>query len=290
MNMTVIDQSEQDGCVHQRFVVMLTGQSPADALGTVEPDTNLLHEAARKGAVWVKPRKPNGQMGKLVRLRDLNESVRDGSELFANLNRSVLDTEVESPTLIDAHPNYSFWFKPRGVLSQGSKWGDHTAMSYLVADDCDRPAHIVHRLDKDACGIMVIAHTRPAVRELTAMFAKRNVIKRYQVEVSGVWDAALPLYCEEPLDEKNARTCVEAAVSDETHTRTRLSIRLYTGRKHQIRRHLALRDFPLVGDTRYGDKNSTDPLALMAIELEFTCPFSEKLVSCKVPESLQLAL
>ena len=285
--MSVIDQPKRSESVRQCDVVVQIGQTPAQALATVEPDAKLLHDAAAKGAVWIKPRKPNGQMGKLVRLRELHSQVLDGSELFANLNGAVLAESVTAPTLIDAHPNYSFWFKPRGVLSQGSKWGDHTAMPYLVAEASDRTAHLVHRLDRDACGLMVVAHTRPAVRELTALFATRNVIKRYDIIVSGSWAAETPYDCKEPLDEKPSRTCIENAVVAATMNRSHLSIRLYTGRKHQIRRHLALQGFAVVGDTRYGDKASKEPLALMSTELEFTCPFSQKRVHCKVPKTLR---
>ena len=285
--MSASDPYERSESVRQCCVVVEFGQSPADALMTVEPDIAFLQDAAIKGAVWLKPRKPNGQMGKLVRLRDLHQSVLDGSELFANLNEAVLAVDVESPTLIETHPNYSFWFKPRGVLSQGSKWGDHTAMSYLVADASSRSTHLVHRLDRDACGLMVMAHTRPAVRELTALFATRNVIKRYQVRVEGIWDAKLPHFCENSLDEKPSRTCVEAAVVNNDTQRSSLSIRLYTGRKHQIRRHLALMGLPVVGDKRYGAKTCKASLALMSTEIEFECPFSHQHVRCEVPASMR---
>ena len=285
--MTVIDQTERSEDVRQRYVVLQPGQSPLEALSAVEPDTGLLEQAASKGAVWIKPEKPNGQMGKRVRLRDLNEAVLSGSELIANLNESVLGLEVDGPTLIDTHPNYSFWFKPRGVLSQGSKWGDHTAMCYLVAARTSRTTHLVHRLDRDACGIMVMAHTRPAVRELTALFATRDVIKRYEVVVEGVLSKTLPHFCEQPLDDKPARTCIEALTPQSDAGKSRVSIRLYGGRKHQIRRHLAMLDLPVVGDRRYGEKPSVEPLALMATEIEFTCPFSKQPVHCTVPAHLR---
>lgn len=273
--------------VRQRFLVLHSGQSPADALATMEPDGALMEQAARKGAVWVKRRKPNGQMAKLTRLRDLTSDVLDGSELFANINPNVLAATVEKPTLLEQHKNYSFWFKPRGVLSQGSKWGDHTAISELVANQLKRTTHLVHRLDRNACGIMVVAHTRPAVKELTALFAKRQVVKRYEAVVAGQWLATVPHRCEDSIDERRAFTEIESAEYVSLSDHSKLSVRLHTGRKHQIRRHLAAMNYPILGDKRYGDEDSEMELALMATELAFDCPFSNQSIQCFVPESMR---
>ena len=274
----------------QRVLVIHSGQSPAEALATVESDAVLMKQAAKKGAVWVKRRKPNGQMAKLTRLRDLQDDVLDGSELFANINPDVLAATVDQPTLLEEQKNYSFWYKPRGVLSQGSKWGDHTAMPELVADELKKTTHLVHRLDRNACGVMVLAHTRPAVRELTALFAKRKILKRYRVVVRGEWGETVPYRCDAPIDERTALTEIESANYLSSEDRSVLSVQLHTGRKHQIRRHLAAMRYPVLGDKRYGDKESKLSLALMAIELAFTCPFSNQSIQCQVPEKLQSAL
>jgi len=285
--MTEIDTDPAVDSTRQRFVVLAVGQSPADALATVESDVNLMVDAASKGAVWVKRRKPNGQMAKLVRLRNLDEPVLDGSELFVNINEEVLQHKVDPPSLLQEEKNYSFWFKPRGVLSQGSKWGDHTSMPYLVNQALNRPAHLVHRLDRFACGVMVLGHTKPAVKALTAVFAKRKVIKRYQVVVDGEFNVPLPHQCSAPIDDAQALTVVESMEHLKARNQSELSIQLHTGRKHQIRRHLAELNFPVVGDKRYGNGSDQTELALMATELEFQCPFTEAHIHCVVPTTLQ---
>jgi len=260
------------------------------ALAAVEKDTALLALAATRGAVWLRRRRSNGQFAKLARIRNLDDPIIDGSELFANLNPQVLAAQCEQPTLIEQHPNYSFWFKPRGVLSQGSKWGDHTAMPSLVAAASDRVCHLVHRLDRTACGVMVIAHTRPAVRELTALFAKRRVVKRYIVQVHGQWKHALPYLMDAPLDEREAITEVLDADVNADKAISELRVRIHSGRKHQIRRHLAEAHYPVVGDSRYGEADKDVLLALMATDIEFDCPFSAQRISCQVPTSLRQLL
>jgi len=279
--------AELSSSVRQRFVVIQTGQSPADALEAVETDKTILRQAAQKGAIWVRRRRTNGQMAKLVRLRNLDEDVLDGSELFANINPDVLNKEVDAPTLIESHPNYSFWFKPRGVLSQGSKWGDHTSMPTLVEADQKRATHLVHRLDRSASGLMLLAHTRPAVKALTALFAKRQVEKRYRVVVKGDWSEALPHDIQQRLDDQKAHTEIETLLEPVAKGASTLELRIHTGRKHQIRRHLADMGFPVLGDHRYGEAKpgSDEPLALMATELKFTCPFSKKTVAVSLPDT-----
>lgn len=288
--MSEIDTGPSVDAIRQRFVVLTVGQSPAEALATVEPDADLLKQAAEKGAVWVKRRKPNGQMSKLVRLRDLQEPVLDGSELFVNFNENVLQSTVDAPTLLQEEKNYSFWFKPRGALSQGSKWGDHTSMPCLVSKALSRPVHLVHRLDRFASGVMVLAHTRPAVKALTAMFAQRKVVKRYRVVVVGEFKLTLPHRCIATIDDAKALTEIESCKYLNDANQSVLGIQLHTGRKHQIRRHLSEIGYPVVGDKRYGDLSDSSELALMATELEFQCPFSAKTIHCVVPNSFQATL
>lgn len=286
MAMSTYPENSVERSGEQHRVVLESEQSAQQALLATAVDPELLTQAAEKGAVWVKRRKPNGQLAKLVRLKELATVLPFESEVFANINTDVLKQTVNNPTLLQLHKNYSFWYKPRGVLSQGSKWGDHTAMPTLVRHQHGAPTYLVHRLDQQAQGVMVLAHTRPAVQALTALFAKQQVIKRYRVTVSGLWSHAVPFRCEAPLDEQQALTVVESFDVTDDQSQSHLSVTLHTGRKHQIRRHLAAQGHPVVGDFRYGDPGTHQPLELAATDLGFTCPFANKPVHCTVPTEL----
>ena len=70
------------------------------------------------------------------------------------------------------------------------------------------------------------------------------------------------------------------------HNKTLLDITIETGRKHQIRRHLANIGHPIVGDRVYGTKASVG-LQLLAYRLEFICPFSQQRLIAELPKAMQ---
>ncbi len=166
-----------------------------------------------------------------------------------------------------------------------------------AAGGVERPG-IVHRLDKDTSGLLLVAKTDAAHRGLTAMFARRTIEKTYLAVVwgrprppAGRIDDAIGRSRRDPT-----KMAVKAPRSREATTiyrtlellpgATMLEIDLVTGRTHQIRVHFASRRHPVIGDTRYGGspwKILRDParrtlftefsrLALHATRLKFSHP------------------
>jgi len=86
------------------------------------------------------------------------------------------------------------------------------------------------------------------------------------------------------IDGKKAKTTI--VVQEFTGNRTTLDIELHTGRKHQIRKHLSMIDYPLIGDSRYGGMKCVSGIKLLAYNLGFTCPHSKEAVVFSVPQSL----
>ena len=172
----------------------------------------------------------------------------------------------------------------------------------------ERPG-IVHRLDKDTSGLLLIAKTDAAHRGLQTMFARREIAKTYLALVwgrpqppAGRIDDAIGRSRRDPT-----KMTVRAPHSREATTiyrtiqslpgATLLEIDLVTGRTHQIRVHFAARRHPVVGDTRYGGapwKALRDPerralfasfqrLALHATKLAFTHPITRQPMSFSAP-------
>lgn len=241
-------------------------------------------ETAAKGGVW--RRKP-GKKAKLKRIRDPDAESASGDTLAVNYNRAVLDQKPKKPVLVSDQGNYSVWYKRSGVLSQGSKWSDHCTITQTAAEIHGKKCLLVHRLDRAARGLIILAHTANACKALGAMFEAREVVKIYRAGVHGKFDYSLPHAITTPIDGKSAHTVVlqsnylgEPEVSE-------LKVDIKTGRKHQIRNHLASIGCPVVGDRLFDpERDHKTDLQLVAYELEFKCPFNGKLQKVQLEDKL----
>jgi 23S rRNA pseudouridine1911/1915/1917 synthase len=157
-------------------------------------------------------------------------------------------------------------------------------------------AGIVHRLDKDTSGLMVVGKTLPAVTALTRAIAAREVRREYLALAHGeVRQAAFTIDAPIGRDPQSrvrmaiigsgraAQTDVEA-VARAVGT-SALRCRLHTGRTHQIRVHLASRGHPLVADAVYGGRPALGMTrqALQAISLAFAHPVTTEPLSFEAP-------
>ena len=169
---------------------------------------------------------------------------------------------------------------------------------------------IVHRLDKETSGCLVVAKTEPALRGLQAEFKSRRVQKRYLAIVhgeppeSGEFDT---LHGRHPVDRKRFSSRVREGRRALTRFRVLgrgagaalVEVELLTGRTHQIRAHFADAGFPLLGDALYGGRKRETRLrpdapsrraaaaigrqALHAAVLGFTHPTTGVPVRCDAP-------
>jgi 23S rRNA pseudouridine1911/1915/1917 synthase len=173
---------------------------------------------------------------------------------------------VDKPSGLVVHPGAG---NPTGTLVSGL-----LARFPEIAEvgDRDRPG-IVHRIDKDTSGLLMVARSAQGYDALTAQLAARTVSRSYQVLVwghlqapRGAIDAPIGRSTRSPTRMtvsaagRSARTgyTVTATWADPAPL-SRLTCRLETGRTHQIRVHLAAIDHPVVGDDRYGGRRA--PLA-----------------------------
>ncbi len=228
-------------------------------------------DAMNKGAVWLK-RKGVGRR----RLRKATFLLKKGDTIELHYDPKVLSMSPPSASCLEDYRHYSLWFKPAGLLTQGTEFGDHGTLlrQAELYFNPKREAYPVHRLDREASGLIMIAHSRQAAAELSRLFAEHRVIKRYRVEVLGV-----PVKSEgvidEPLDGKSAVSGYRVIARSPDGATSTLLVEIETGRLHQIRRHLAGAGHPVMGDPRYGAGNRDGrPIRLAACELCWRCPFT----------------
>ncbi len=164
---------------------------------------------------------------------------------------------------------------------------------------------IVHRLDKDTSGVIVIAKHERALTTLQRAFASREVEKVYLAIVAGQPPEAgtfQTLHGRHPVHRMRFTGRLKTGKSAVTHYRVKerltgaalVEITLETGRTHQIRMHFSEAGFPLLSDELYGTRNSSKltaapRLALHALRLAFAHPKTGKRVSVTAPLPADLA-
>ena len=241
-----------------------------------------IKQAMQKGAVWITDKKGT------QRLRRQSKKLNSGTTLHFYCDLEVLNAVVEDAMLIADEGDYSVWYKPRGMLSQGGKWGDHCSINRWVELHLEpqRPAFIVHRLDRFASGIILIAHKKKTAALLSDLFEKKRITKQYKVIVSGKFPDELVTFDDE-IDHKVAVSHVSLLQYDNITNTSLVHVNIETGRKHQIRLHLSGAGFPVIGDRLYGNGEGSQDLQLTAYTLSFNSPVDGIEKTYLLTESLQ---
>lgn len=247
-------------------------ETAVDALARVSKlPKGRIKDALAKGAVTLT------RAGKTKRLRRATFALQPGDALSLHYNPDVLALVPPEPLLLADEKQYSVWNKPAGLLAQGTQEGDHCSLLRIAELQLKRDVFLVHRLDREAAGLMLIAHTPKAAAAFSALFAAgdsaQRMRKSYRVEVRGLAPERGEIA--EPLDGKPALTRFTRIAADTARNSSTLDVELVTGRKHQIRRHCAALGFPVLGDPQYGENNKdARGLQLFAVALGFTCPLT----------------
>ncbi|MBQ7542206.1 MAG: RNA pseudouridine synthase [Clostridia bacterium] len=190
--------------------------------------------------------------------------------------------------------------KPFGVLSTDEPGGLPEIVRGLLAE-ADASVRTVHRLDRVAGGVTVLARSREAARRLGGSVQDRAFGKEYLAVVEGTPPERGTMRDLLARDRQTRRTFVtdtpgkdvrEAALDYRTLGSAQgyslVHIRLHTGRTHQIRAQFSSRRFPLAGDRKYGGQPIRDnEIALWSYALSFPHPQTEQTVrfSCPPPDT-----
>lgn len=223
------------------------------------------------------------QQAYIQRIRRAKKVLNTNDILHFYFDETVLSSEPSSAVLVEDLGEYSVWNKPSGMLSQGSKWGDHCTINRWAEKHLqpERPAFIVHRLDRAANGLIILAHKKKVASQFSKLFEQRQIDKRYQVEVEGDFSIKISaenqkLTIDDSIDNKTAVSHVSMlSFNSDSHTSI-LEVQIETGRKHQIRKHLSKIGFPVIGDRLYGNDKEGIDLQLQARSLSFNCPITDE--------------
>jgi tRNA pseudouridine32 synthase/23S rRNA pseudouridine746 synthase len=268
----------------KHFAIDSSDKTAVDVLGdSTKLTRQSIKQAMTKGAVWLTRNKST------QRIRRANKPLKSGDELHLYFDNQVLDSTPHAATLVADEGPYSIWYKPYGMLSQGSKWGDHCTINRWVEKNLEhqRPAFIVHRLDRAATGLIIIAHQKKVAAYFSNLFECREIEKKYQAIVEGEFPDKIKLNSD--IENKPALSHAKAIAYNPSTNQSLVDVNIETGRKHQIRRHLSKAGFPIIGDRLYGQSDEyTSDLCLTSYYLSFVSPSDNVKKNYHLPDNLRL--
>ena len=266
---------------------------------------------------------PEAKKNSLRRMIDHGRVLVDGKRATRDKETVSIGTfvetlsrkEVEGPARkVDQIPNPSILYedrevivvdKPPGLLSVATPMGEEDTMFDRVLNWVSRNqstrAHLVHRLDRETSGCMILAKS-PEVRDfLQSQFKDRSVERIYHAVVfgkpadeSGVATSRIQESRDKrvrlvPKGERGGKEAITNwRVEKSAPIHSLIRIKIDTGRRAQIRLHMSEIGCPVVGDTRYGrGKASVNRLCLHASELQFEHPNGRRIrVNSGLPDKL----
>jgi len=222
--------------------------------------------------------------------------------------RPLVMAEPLDPTWIIHHcDDLLVLDKPTGLLCQPGL-GQALADSLITRVQHRWPeAQLVHRLDRDTSGLILVALTPELHRALSLLFAERQVLKRYVADVHGVPAEAEgvielpiakrqhrpPLYGVDPAGKPcitRWRRLEEIQPTGQNAAISRLELEPVTGRSHQLRVHLSAIGHPIFGDPLYGEPAAwgAERLHLHACALQLQHPLTGRPMLLEAPVPFQL--
>ncbi len=286
--------NESTPSIEKHLTVDKSDQTILDCLSENCPQISKqkLKLAMKYGAVWITPHSPNKSSSKTTRIRRAKKILSKGDEVHLYYDDKILFSEIVAAQLIADEGEYSLWNKPCGMFSQGTKWGDHSSIARWVElfgllenDLPQKPCFLVHRLDRATNGLIVVAHSKKMASQLARLFEERKIEKHYTALVRGEYPSnSQQQILNQDIDNKTACSIILSSQYRPENNLTCLIIKIETGRKHQIRRHLSTVGFPIIGDRLYasnGNENRIDSglaesdLMLGSCFLKFKCPATQ---------------
>lgn len=283
-----------DGCEACYVIEMAAARPLLDVLAELFPDSSktTLRKMLQNDRVLV-----NGRPE-----RDAKRSVAATDEVeIGSRRRERLDPRVE---IVYEDQDLVVIDKAAELLAVESPAERHeTATALLNAHYNGRRVHVVHRLDRDTSGVMVFARNGDMRDLLKALFATHDLTRIYAAVVHGTLEPSRGTIRSFLAEDRSLRVRSIADVDAGKEAITRyetvagngrfslLDVTLETGRRNQIRVHMAEAGHPLVGDTMYGGGRA-DPLgrlALHARHLGFMHPRTGRRVEFEVPAPPEFA-
>mgnify|MGYP001159482654 FL=1 len=245
---------------------------------------SLIEKSLRKGKIKVNIKKVNSsyklKTGDKIKFFNLTFEVKKNKETNKKFSPTSELLKVHENRILENNDDFIVIDKSPGVPVQGGTKSKKNLIDILASSEFfkDTKPFPVHRLDKETSGIMIISKNHNSARLLTTLFRLRKIHKTYLAVCHGHISKKKGELKNELITFENNKKKIEKAITyykvlSETDTTSFLELKPVTGRKHQLRKQLAIIDNPIVGDKKYILSNkkfkSDKDLMLHAYSLKF---------------------
>lgn len=269
---------------NKKQIFSFTTKEEVEALDFLAVNTKLSKMQLKKlfaaGAVWIVDK--NNEK----RIRKVKSIVPAGIKLRVYFDPNIKPYDMSGVRCLHDTHNWGIWYKPAGLLSQGTKYGDEYSILREVEKRLNKAPFLVHRLDRETSGLMIIAYNKKACAHFSDELKHRKIKKYYQAVLLGNLETNEGII---KTQIEGAEAITEYKVLKRNDTNTLVECLLVTGKKHQLRIHFSELGHPIMGDPRYGKNNShSDGLQLVANKITLNAPgrFNEMTFELKNPDEL----
>jgi len=245
---------------------------------------SLIEKSLRKGKIKVNVKKVDSsyklKTGDKIKFFNFTFEVNKNRETNKKFSPSSELLKVHENRILENNDDFIVIDKRPGVPVQGGTKSKKNLIDILASSEFfkDTKPFPVHRLDKETSGIMIISKNHNSARLLTSLFRLRKIHKTYLAVCHGHISKKKGELNNDLITFENNKKKIEKAITyykvlSETGSTSFIELKPVTGRKHQLRKQLALINNPIVGDKKYILSNkkikSDKDLMLHAYSLKF---------------------
>ena len=223
---------------------------------------SLIEKNLRKGNIKVNNKKRKSSYKLLlddqISLFNINFKVTKEINKKIDYKATKRDLLVSSNIFIENNTNFVVINKPAGLSVQGGTKTFKNLIDILKSSKEfeDNHPYVVHRIDKETTGVLIVAKNREYAKLFTSLFRIRKIHKTYLCIVLGSLDKNKGTFRDELFHYEGNKKIKTLAIThynviDSNNSYSLIKLNPQTGRKHQLRKQLLIRGCPVLGDTKY---------------------------------------
>jgi len=260
---------------------------------------SLLEKTIRKGNIKVNGKKKNSsyklKIDDNINIYDLNFIPDKHKKINTPYKPTKKDISLSSSLFIENNENFVVINKPSGIAVQSGTKSKRNVLDILKSTNEFQGAqpYPVHRIDKETTGVLIVSKNRKYAQLFTSLFRIRKIHKVYLCVVLGEMNKQKGVFRDDLFHyEGNEKVLTKAithfTVLDSNYNYSLLKLNPETGRKHQLRKHLLMHGYPILGDQKYRvsntHKSQNSNLMLHAYKINFSIDNVKYNFSAKPPE------